>query len=86
LSVDGTIEVDRLEDVLHVGRPGYVQPESQSRVWKLEPDGATAAAVPVRFGLASLNTIEVVDGLAVGDRIIVSDMSRWSDVDRVRIR
>lgn len=86
LNVDGTIEVDRLEDVLHTGRPGYVQPESQSRVWKLESDGETAVAVPVRFGRASLTTIEVIEGIEAGETIIVSDMSRWAESDRVRIR
>lgn len=86
LSVDGLIEVDRIEGAVHVGRPAYGQPESRGRVWRLTPDGSHAVPVPVLFGRASLNTIEILEGLEPGDRIILSDMSRWSDFERVRIR
>jgi HlyD family secretion protein len=86
LSVDGTIEVDRLVDVLYVGRPAYAQPEGQASIWKLVDDGAAAVRVPVRLGRASVNTIEVVDGLAPGDEIILSDLSRWDGAERLRLR
>lgn len=86
LSVDGTIEVDRLVDVLYVGRPAYAQPEGQASIWKLVDDGTAAVRVPVRLGRASVNTIEVVDGLAPGDEIILSDLSRWDGAERLRLR
>jgi HlyD family secretion protein len=86
LSVDGTIEVDRLVDVLYVGRPAYAQPEGQASIWKLVDDGTSAVRVPVRLGRASVNTIEVVDGLAPGDEIILSDLSRWDGAERLRLR
>ncbi len=86
LSVDGTIEVERLEDVLYVGRPAYGQAESTVGLFKLVEGGSHAVRVPVRLGRASVNTIEVVDGLQVGDIVILSDMSAWDQYDRVRIR
>lgn len=86
LSVDGTIQVDRLADVLYVGRPAYAQPEGRASLWKVEEDGRHAVRVPVRLGRASVNTIEVVEGLAPGDEIILSDMSSWDEEERVRLR
>jgi multidrug resistance efflux pump len=86
LSVDGTIEIERLADVLFTGRPAYGQPNNTVGMFRLEPDGDHAARVPVRLGRASVNTVEIVDGLAVGDSVILSDMSRWDAVERVRIR
>jgi HlyD family secretion protein len=86
LSVDGTILVDRLEDAVFVGRPAYAQPESRAGIWKVVEDGRAAVRVPVQLGLASVNTIEIVDGLAPGEEIILSDMSRWDDAERVRLR
>jgi len=86
LSVDGTIEVERLDDVLYVGRPAYAQPESSAGLWKISADGATASRVSVRLGRASVNTIEVIEGLASGEEIILSDMSRWDQAERIRLR
>lgn len=86
LSVDGTIEIERLTDALHVGRPRYGQPHTAIGMFKLEPDGDHAVLVRVRLGRASVNAVEVIEGLAVGDSVILSDMSRWEAVQRVRIR
>lgn len=85
LSVDGTIEVERMDDVLHVGRPAYGQANSAVGLFKLTPDGTEATRVNVRLGRTSVNTVEVVGGLEPGDRVIISDMSRWDGHDRVRI-
>lgn len=86
LSVDGTIELERLPTVLHIGRPAYAQSEGSASLWKLVDGGAAAVRVPVRLGRASVNTVEVVSGLAQGDQVILSDLSRWDDVDRLNIR
>ncbi|MHB1223776.1 MAG: HlyD family secretion protein [Gemmatimonadaceae bacterium] len=86
LSVDGTIEIERLEDVMYVGRPGYGQPESTVGLFKLEPDGTHATRVNVKLGRASVSTIEVVQGLQVGDKVIISDMSQWDEMERVRLK
>lgn len=86
LSVDGSIEVRRLEDVLHVQRPPAVQADSRVGVFVLDRDGTTARRTSVRFGAGSVDRIEVLEGLESGDRVIVSDMSRWDDQERVRIR
>jgi HlyD family secretion protein len=85
LSVDATIEVERLENVLYVGRPVQGQPESQVGLFKLVNDGTAAVRVPVKLGRSSVNTIEVLAGLQVGDQIILSDMSQWEAQDRVRL-
>jgi multidrug efflux pump subunit AcrA (membrane-fusion protein) len=85
LQVDGTIELERLTDVLYVGRPTYGQENSEVGLFKLLPDGQTAQRVKVKLGRASVNTIEVKAGLNVGDRVILSDMSAWDAFDRVRI-
>ncbi len=86
LSVDGTIQLERLEEVLHVGRPVYGQSNATVSIFRLIEDGGAAERITVRLGRASVNEIEVVEGLAVGDAIILSDMSRYDDVERVRIR
>lgn len=86
LSVDGTIEVERLTDVLYVGRPAYGQPESAVSLFKLDPDGVTARRVTAKLGRASVNTIEVVQGLNPGDRVIISDMSQWENAERVKLK
>lgn len=83
LSVDGTIELERLSDVLFVGRPTYGQPGATVGLFKLTGNG-DAVRVPVKLGRASVNTIEILDGLAAGDRVILSDMSAWEAFDRVR--
>jgi HlyD family secretion protein len=86
LSVDGIVEIERLDDVLYVGRPAYGQPESAVRLFRLEPGGASARSVTVRLGRSSVNTIEIIDGLAEGDVVILSDMSTWDAAERVRLR
>ncbi|MFI5249392.1 MAG: efflux RND transporter periplasmic adaptor subunit [Gemmatimonadales bacterium] len=85
LSVDGTIEVERLENVLYVGRPAFAQNNLTVGVFKLDPNGNTAARVPVTFGRASVTTIEIRQGLSAGDHVIISDMSAWDNVNKVRI-
>jgi HlyD family secretion protein len=86
LSVDGTIEIETLQDVLSVGRPASGAGETTARLFRVEADGHSAARVPVRLGRSSFNAVEVLDGLRAGDRIILSEMSRWDHVDRVRLR
>src|SRR2546426_2500132 len=86
LTVDGTIEIERLERVLHVGRPAYGQPNSTIGMFKLVEGGDYAVRVPVQVGRSSVNSIEVVQGLKAGDEVILSDMSRWDSVDRVRMK
>ncbi len=84
LSVDGTIEIERLEDVVYVGRPAYGQADSTVGMFRLTADGHAERA-RVRLGRASVSTIEVVEGLNVGDQVILSDMSQWDEFDRVRL-
>jgi multidrug resistance efflux pump len=86
LSVDGTIEIERLDNVLHVGRPAYGQPESTVGLFRLEPDGTHARRVQVKLGRASVNTIEIGQGLNVGDLVIISDVSQWDAEERLRIK
>ncbi len=85
LSVDGTIRIESIEDVLFVGRPVYGQAHSTVGLFKLTDSGDEAVRVTARLGRTSVNLVEVVDGLLEGDRIVLSDMSRWDDVERVRI-
>jgi HlyD family secretion protein len=84
LSVDGTIEIERLTDVLYVGRPAYGQTDTTVGMFKLMTDGE-ASRVQVKLGRSSVNTIEVVEGLTVGNQVILSDMSAWDGYDRVRL-
>ena len=85
LTIDGTIQLELLENVLHVGRPVYGQSNSRVSLFRVVEDGA-AERVTVQLGQASVNEIEVIQGLEVGDEIILSDMSRYDNTDRVRIR
>ena len=85
LSVDGTVELENLSDVVYVGRPVFGQPNSTVSLFKVDPDGKGAARIPVKLGRSSVNTIEVLDGLKVGDKVILSDMSAWDSHDRVRL-
>ncbi len=84
LSVDGTIELERLPDVLFVGRPAFGQEQSTVGLFRLQPDG-TASRVPVTLGKSSVNTVEVRSGLNIGDQVILSDMSTWDGFDRIRL-
>lgn len=86
LSVDGTIEIERLKNVLFTGRPAYGQPNSTVGLFRLTPDGRYADRVPVQLGRGSATTIEVLGGLKAGDSVVVSDMSQWDNVDRVRLK
>jgi HlyD family secretion protein len=85
LSVDGTIDLDRMTDVLFVGRPAFGNENSTISLFKLGPDGKTAVRVPVKVGRASVNSIQVLEGLQGGDTVILSDMSRWDNTDRIRL-
>jgi len=86
LSVDGTITLERLADVLYVSRPAFGQPNSTITLFKYEPDEKYADKVQVKIGRTSVNSVEVLDGLKVGDKVILSDMSRWDAVDRIRLQ
>jgi len=85
LSVDGEIELERLEDVVYVGRPVQGQPGSLIGLFKLSADGREAERVQVRLGKSSVNTIEIVEGLKPGDQVILSDMSAQDAFDRIRL-
>jgi HlyD family secretion protein len=85
LSVDGTIEIENLSDVMYVERPVFGQPNNTIQLFKIDPDGKGAERVPVKLGRSSVNTIEVLDGLKIGDRVILSDMSAWDGHDRIRL-
>jgi multidrug resistance efflux pump len=86
LMVDGTIELDRLPDVLFVGRPAFGQTGQTISLFKLVDGGDAAVRVVVKVGKNSVTNIEIIDGLAAGDRVILSDMSRWEHVNRVRLK
>jgi HlyD family secretion protein len=86
LSVDGVIEIERLDNVLYVQRPAYGQAESTVGLFKLDPDGKTASRVNVKLGRSSVSTIEIVSGLQPKDKVIVSDMSQWDNVAKVRLQ
>ena len=85
LSVDGTVQIERLVDVLYVGRPVFAQPGSPGTLFRIDPDGKGAERVAVRFGRASVNAIEIADGLKAGDRVILSDMAAQEQTQRVRL-
>lgn len=84
LSVDGTIELERLENVVYVGRPAFGQEKSSVGLFRLT-DGGDAVRISVKLGRSSVNTIEIVDGLKPGDQVILSDMSAWDSYDRIRL-
>jgi multidrug efflux pump subunit AcrA (membrane-fusion protein) len=85
LAVDGIILIGRLPAVTYVGRPVFGTANSEASLFKIDPDGKHATKVKVRFGHASVNTIEVVDGLQEGDRVILSDMSAYAGQGRIRL-
>jgi HlyD family secretion protein len=86
LTVEATIELERLADVLYVGRPSQAQPDSRAGLFRLDASGDTAARVDVRLGRASVSTIEVLAGLKQGDRVVLSDTSPWESHDRIRLQ
>jgi HlyD family secretion protein len=85
LSVDGTIQLAKLDDVVYVERPVFGQQDASVQIFKVEPEGQYANKVKVTFGRSSVNTIEVKDGLKVGDKVILSDMSAYDSYDRIRL-
>jgi len=86
LSVDGTIELERLDDVVFMGRPAFGQDQSVVGLFRVGPDGVNAERVQVKLGKSSVNTIEVLSGLKVGDQVILSDMSAYDAYDRIRLK
>jgi HlyD family secretion protein len=86
LSVDGTIELERLANVLYMGRPAFGQEQSTVGIFKVDATGAEATRVQVTLGKSSVNTVEVVSGLQAGDKVILSDMSAWDAFERVRLK
>lgn len=85
LSVDGTIQIEKLDDVLYVGKPVFGQENATVQIFKIDPDGKYAQKVKVTFGRSSVNTIEIKNGLQPGDRVILSDMSQYDAYDRIRL-
>ncbi len=86
LSVEGTVEIERLADILFVGRPVHGEANSTVGLFKVVDDGKEAARVQVQLGRSSVNTVEIVKGLEVGDKVILSDMSAWDNYDRVQLK
>jgi HlyD family secretion protein len=86
LSIDGTVEIERLEDVIYVGRPAFGQANSRVGIFKLVEDGNYAERVSVQLGASSVNEIQVLEGLEPGDVVILSPMDQWDGYDRVRLR
>jgi HlyD family secretion protein len=86
LSVDGVVELERLNDVLYVNRPVYGQPNSMVSLFKVVPGTREATRVQAKLGRTSVSTIEVVDGLKIGDEVILSDMSQWDAHNRIELR
>jgi len=86
LNIDGTIQLERLADVLYVQRPVHAEEEQSGTVFRLDPNGATAQRVNVRFGRSSVSAIQIAAGLKEGDRIILSDVSQWDKYDRIRLQ
>ena len=84
--MDGTIEIERLEDVLYVGRPAYGQAGSTIQLFKLAADGQQADRTDVQLGRTSVNTVEIVAGLLEGDRVILTDPSPWDGHNRIRLK
>ena len=85
LSVEGTIEIENLKDVIYMGRPAFGQPNSKVGIFKLDEEGNGAARVQVQLGRSSVNTVEVLEGLKPGDRVVLSDMSTWDAFNRIRL-
>jgi len=86
LNVDGTIETERMGEVLHVSRPVFAEAGRMVRLFRIDPGGSSASRVDVQLGRTSVNAVEILGGLAEGDVVILSDMSRWTEYERVRLR
>jgi HlyD family secretion protein len=85
LSVDGTIQLERLEDVVYLGRPVQAQPDSTVGLFKIVDNGKAAVRVSVKLGRCSVNAVEIAEGLQVGEQVVLSDMSQWDAQDRLRL-
>jgi HlyD family secretion protein len=85
LSVEGTIELENLADVVYVGRPAFGQPNSTVGIFKLDEDGKGASRVQVKLGRASVNSVEILSGLQPGEKVVLSDMSAWDAFNRIRL-
>jgi HlyD family secretion protein len=85
LSVDGTVQIERLNNVVYMERPVSGEPGATIGLFKLDADGSGANRVQVKLGRTSVNTVEVVSGLQVGDRVILSDMSQYDSHNRIRL-
>ena len=85
LSVDGTVDLERLDNVLYVGRPAFGQENSTISLFRLDPNNSGAVRTPVKVGRASVNSIQIIEGLHEGDTVVLSDMSRWDSTDRIRL-
>lgn len=86
LTVDGTIELERMPDVLYVGRPASGQENGMVGLFKIEQDGSNASRIKVKLGRSSVNTIEILEGLNTGDQVVLSDMSAWDSYDHIRLK
>jgi beta-lactamase regulating signal transducer with metallopeptidase domain len=86
VTVDGTIDIEKIENVLYVGRPIHSAPNTSVSLFWIVNDGAEAVRVNVKLGRGAVQTVEVLDGLKVGDKVILSDMSKWDNVDRIQIK
>jgi HlyD family secretion protein len=85
LTVDGTIEIERLENVLYIGRPAFGNENNTISVFKLDSNGKIATRVNIKLGRSSVNTIEILDGLKEGDQVIISDISSWDKFERINL-
>jgi len=86
LSVDGTIEIENLKNILYVGRPAFGQPQTTVGLFKMSEDGTEAVRTSVKLGRFSVSSVEVLQGLKEGDRVILSDTSAWSSYERIRLK
>ena len=86
LSVDGTVEIENLKNILYVGRPAFGQPQTTVGLFKLTEDGTEAVRTSVKLGRFSVSSVEVLQGLKEGDRVILSDTSAWSSYERIRLK
>ena len=86
LNVDGTIQIQKLTNVIFTGRPAYGQDGATVGMFKLDSDGGAAIRVQVRLGVSSVNAVQIIAGLKPGDKVILSDMTQWDNTDRVRIK
>jgi hypothetical protein len=86
LQIDATLDIEKLDNVLQIGRPVHAAANSTSSVFKIVKDGSEGERVNVKFGRASVSVIEVLDGLQVGDKVILSDMSAYNNADRIQLK